>query len=322
MAAAPALARRALTNTARSLVVDVVTAEVVGAFRRAGIHCLLLKGPSLARWLYPDGAVRAYVDTDLLVAPGSIHAAERVLRGLGFTARLEPCDTPGWQRPSREWLRATDGANVDLHRSLAGLGVDGSELWRAVLRDADRIWVGGEEVETLGVYARTLHLALHAAQHGPRAPVALEDLRRALAVLDDETWTAAAGLATALQARGSLAAGLRLLPDGAALAVRLQLPEPSLEAALLASGPPSAAMALVQFGTVPSAGGRIRFILRKLVPTPRYLRVWSPLARHGLVGLLLAYVWRPLWLVRQAPAGLRAWQGARRAVAGRKAARR
>jgi hypothetical protein len=55
------------------------------------------------------------------------------------------------------------------------------------------------------------------------------------------------------------------------------------------------------------AVARGRFIARKLFPTPRFMRTWSRLASRGGVGLALAYLWRPLWVLLQVPRGLFRW---------------
>ena len=49
---------------------------VVDALEGAGIPSVLLKGPALARTVYPDPALRQSVDIDLLVRPGDVLAAE------------------------------------------------------------------------------------------------------------------------------------------------------------------------------------------------------------------------------------------------------
>ena len=59
-----------IRTTALALAIDAVTAQVVTALRANGIRPLLLKGPSIAGWLYGDGAARPYGDSDLLVASG------------------------------------------------------------------------------------------------------------------------------------------------------------------------------------------------------------------------------------------------------------
>ncbi len=73
---------------AHTLAVDVVTAEVVGAFRRAGVRAVVLKGPTLAGWLYGGDAVRTYGDSDLLVPAAGRGAAEAELARLGFEEEM------------------------------------------------------------------------------------------------------------------------------------------------------------------------------------------------------------------------------------------
>ncbi len=58
--------------------------EAVDALEAAGIEPVLLKGPALARSVYPDPALRQSCDLDLLVRPADVPAAEGVLGGLGY----------------------------------------------------------------------------------------------------------------------------------------------------------------------------------------------------------------------------------------------
>ncbi|MCA1711243.1 MAG: nucleotidyltransferase family protein, partial [Actinobacteria bacterium] len=62
-----------------SLAVDAQTAEVVQRLHQADVPCLLLKGPSIAGWLYNDGTPRPYGDSDLLVPPHAYATAAEVL---------------------------------------------------------------------------------------------------------------------------------------------------------------------------------------------------------------------------------------------------
>ncbi len=48
---------------------------------------------------------------------------------------------------------------------------------------------------------------------------------------------------------------------------------------------------------VPGPGGKLRYVARRLVPTPDFLRRASPLARRGPAGLALAYLTRPARLL-------------------------
>ena len=56
---------------AERLRIDAATAEVLGAFDAAGVDCVLLKGPTLTSWLYPEVSRRSYVDSDLLGVLGT-----------------------------------------------------------------------------------------------------------------------------------------------------------------------------------------------------------------------------------------------------------
>src|SRR5438270_41821 len=96
-----------------AMAVDAVTAEVVTALDGAGVDCLLLKGPSIAGWLYEEGA-RTYSDTDLLVAPDRLPAARATLAELGFRNEFGSLPHPGMESPpSAPWRR--DVFAVDLH---------------------------------------------------------------------------------------------------------------------------------------------------------------------------------------------------------------
>jgi hypothetical protein len=70
--------------------VDVVTAEVVGALRGEGVPSILLKGPAISAWLYGEetAAPRTYDDLDLLVPPQAAERSHRLLEGLGFANRF------------------------------------------------------------------------------------------------------------------------------------------------------------------------------------------------------------------------------------------
>src|SRR5947209_14507654 len=67
-----------------AMAADRVTLELFDAFEAARVQALLLKGPSIAHWLYENPNDRTYGDTDLLVAPEHELEAEAVLAALGF----------------------------------------------------------------------------------------------------------------------------------------------------------------------------------------------------------------------------------------------
>ncbi|HUC03955.1 MAG TPA: nucleotidyltransferase family protein, partial [Acidimicrobiales bacterium] len=168
-----------------------MTAEVVAAMGAAGIETILLKGPSIARWLYPEGG-RTYGDTDLLVAPGEFEHAEEVLRALGFVDAYEgfhPFElgmyAPGLPVRVESRLVRQAGAGrgpagaVEPHRNLPRLPIGDEVLWAEFNADTQPMSVGGVQVRVLGRTALAFHVVLHAVQHGFGGHTA-EDLRRAV----------------------------------------------------------------------------------------------------------------------------------------------
>jgi len=303
--------------------VDRVTAEVVTAMREVGIRPLLLKGPSIATWLYEDGT-RPYDDSDLLVAPGSYRRAGDVLRELGFRHHEYV-----WLRYVQTWLRGSGpsgvphgGPNaVDLHRSLNGIRASADTVWEVLSAETDTLQVGGIDVEVFSLPARALHVGLHAAQHGARAEQTLEDLGRALRFADEQVWRQAADLAERLDAMPAFASGLRLDPEGARLAERLGLPaRPPPGVALRIDVQNSAAIALESLTSERSLRARARLLLQALFPSRSYMRHWTatrmtplPAAlRRGALGLWLAYLWRPIWNLGRLPKAIIALRRARR----------
>jgi hypothetical protein len=308
--AASAGARSHTLGTA--MAVDAVTANVVTALRRAEVASILLRGPAIARWLYGEGELRAYRDVDLLVEPGKRAEAEAILARLGLVHRQAGFAPGESVEHASEWICRRPSVVVDLHHGIEGVRAEPAELWTALASDRHTIEVAGVAAHAPGAPALALIIALHAAHHG-QSGKHLEELRRALERAGPKTWRASLQLAERLDAVPSLAAGLRLLPEGAELAARLGLPYGADRVtALRAAGAHSTAIGFAQLAATPGVRSKLALAARKLVPTPAFMRHWSRLARRGRVGLVLAYLWRPVWLLlRVVPAGV-AWLRVRR----------
>jgi hypothetical protein len=301
---------RKILETAQNLSVDLVTAEVVGAFRGREVRSILLKGPSFASLLYRDGELRTYVDVDLLIAQSDASRAEEVLLGLGFICGFESRDSGSL--PDRVlWVRPPD--EVDLHCKLQGVEADEERLWSVLSGMTGPQEVGGIEVEVLSESARALHVALHAAQHGRDWEGPMEDLRRAVDLLPFGTWQGAAQVCEQLEATAAFATGLRLLPEGELVAQRLGLPSMAPVGTLLrAQSPPHLTLGFDKLHSLHGLGPKARFIARKLFPPRSNMRFMMPVARRGPLGLTVAYFLRLFWLIRHVGAGLRAWRRALR----------
>jgi hypothetical protein len=293
---------------ANTLRIDLVTVEVMGLLGAGGIASILLKGPTFARWLYDDPHDRPYTDTDLLISPDDLEKARGVLAGAGFAA---PFSGAGHERihHAEPWIRSEDAAEIDLHHRLPGIA-DSHLSWRVLSRRTEPARLRGHEVTMLDAPARAFHVALHAAQHGTGRTPAVRDVEHALERLTEETWREAAEIARATGAEAAFAAGLRLAEGGEAVLERLDLARPgdsSWELAqILRDEEPGEALVhgLVWFRNVRGIRAKVVLLVFKAFPPRAVLATWSPLARRGFWGLVVARVWRPIWLVAHAPAAL------------------
>jgi hypothetical protein len=299
---------------AANLRVDSNTAEVLRAFDASGVESLLVKGPSVARWIYDNSEPRGYADCDLLVSPPDLTTAEKVLAELGFEPEVDRHRMPDWwQEHAVAWVRERDGSGIDLHETLPGVGVDPDELWLTLAEHRETIGVGGYPAQTLTTPGRAFMLALHAAHHGVGWGQFMEDLERGTRMVGFETWRAAAEIAQSLNATATFAGGLRLVEPGRSIASELGLPsDGAVDMALKASTPPPLALGFERLGQTKGVRARLALVRHKVFPPVTFMRRYSPRAATGRRALLRAYVRRWRWLLVHAPAGFRAWRSARR----------
>jgi hypothetical protein len=301
---------------ARTVAVDVITAEVVGALTEAGIPSLLMKGPVVAGWLYPEGG-RSYLDTDLLVPPEGFATAQSVLTALGFSGEYDgfaEVERPVYAVPFQR-RRPADPAPyfVDLHHGLAQVPVSSSRVWAVMSTDADRLVVAGCPAMVPSLAARAMHVAFHAAQHGVSAVATsrpMEDLRRALATASIDLWATAAALSNELDAEDLFATGLRLLPEGAQVAHQLDLTRSIRPIVRLASERVKGANVIAEVASAPTRARRSAILLRTLAPSSASMRRDFPIARRGTMGLVVAHLIHQGRIVRNLGPAVGAWRRA------------
>lgn len=299
----PDLRRRAVADC---LEIDRVTAEVVEALEAGTVRAILLKGPSIASWLYGPGELRAYADTDLVVSPDKLAHARHVLGGLGFKATaLGVHGNPEvWPRHD-VWTRA--GRSIDLNCTIDEAEAKDATVWTALLPETEPAHIGGREITILNTRARALIVALHAAHHRERSDWPLADLERALRLLPPSLWSEVAELAGRVGALAPMVKGLELAPGGPAVVSRLGLEhETSLNAELRVVGFPDLTTKVSRVVRAPTRKAKGALLLLELIPSRSFMRIASPLARRGSAGLACAYLFRlgrPL--VRAGPVLLR-----------------
>lgn len=287
---------------ARNLAIDRLTAETVTAFEAEGIPVMLFKGPLLQEALYPD-RVRAYGDSDLLVRAADWERAVALLQARGFVDYLGPLGHPRMESlAGTAFVRGAD--NVDLHATLEGVQAPPEEVWRAFWEGAERRRIGGREVSVPGRATMLMHLALHAGRH-PGQTKPAEDLRRGVRRAGVGEWHAAAAVAARLGALAMFAEGLRRVPEGETLARSLHVDEVrSVQTRLRTSRVPIAEGLQELLAGDLTPAQRVRRVRSELLPSPRFMRWHSALARRGALGLALAYPARWWFLARRLPAAV------------------
>jgi hypothetical protein len=259
-----------------------------------------------------------YSDVDLLVAPDGIPEARQVLRQLGYrnASQALGIDDIGKVVHDESWVGASPLGKreivIELHLRLPGSRVAADVCWKALASRRAEIELGSTLVPVLDREAQALQLATHAAQHGPGYAKGLRELTLGLERWSSSTWEGAARLAARVNSTESFAAGLRLVPAGAALAQVLGLPATDRrdwEIRHAARRP----RGTFHFHALSQARGpraRLRVMRRALFPSRLWIAWQYPWARQGWPRLSVAYC---LHLIRAPVWTFRAWRFNRQA---------
>jgi hypothetical protein len=287
----------------RNLAIDVVTREVVQAFEEAGIPVILLKGPTISKWLYTDGAPRPYGDSDLLVDPADFTRAGRVLVGLGFTNTWAAVRRSERDSHSDGFVRTElhGRFTVDLHHRLEWTKLEPAAVWATLLSRAETIQLAGTAITCLDEAGRCMLLSLHAAQHGYASQKPLEDLRRGRLHASAAAWSEAEALARRLGASTAYAMGLALTQETPESLVRTSLwreAETNLRAFALGLLPSS--RDLLRMRDLPRHR-RPGYALARLFASPAILRI----RQRRDAGLATLYARHFRDLLQQFPKGIR-----------------
>jgi hypothetical protein len=143
--------------------------RVLDRFEKGGIAAIPFKGPVLAMSIYGDPAARDFSDLDLLVRPGDLRSAERILMEDGYIPRFT-LPAPEYDRYLRSeceqaFLRQKDQMLVELHWRFAPRCFDHGMNIARVWDRAETAVLGGRNVRSLSAEDALLMVCLHGAKH-------------------------------------------------------------------------------------------------------------------------------------------------------------
>lgn len=143
-------------------------ADLLADFAQAGITALLLKGSALAYDLYHEPSARSRGDSDVLIAPGDLAKARRVLRRLGFARGSE--EAPSDELALQEiWsITGDDGLqhHIDLHWQLLNApALAGVMPFDACTTNPHALPLLGPDAIAMNRVATLLHTCVHRAMH-------------------------------------------------------------------------------------------------------------------------------------------------------------
>ena len=279
-------------DVARVLLLDLATVTIFRDLRARGVRAILLKGQSSQRLLYGD-SFRPYIDIDILVPPDDQDDAMACLRELGFRDYFSP---PRDHKHDRPFVR-DDGAIVDLHRTLSGIGVPPERCWE-VLSAHTEVVDAANGLACLDAGALVAIVALHAAQHGEAEEKPITDLTRAVERLPLPIWEEAVIVARDLGAQEPFVAGLKIVPGGSRRIEELGLSNlVSAAVRLRAASAPVSAQELGRLVSTPGRRARWGVLRKVLLPTTEELRyrAWARRVVDWPAGKVLA---RVTWWLR------------------------
>jgi len=97
--------------------------DVLTALRARGVLPIVLKGAAVARWIYPDPALRPFIDIDLLVPAGDVSRTHDLLTEFGYrlgTGQLTTATDLTWRHARGYYDPAGNRPTLDVHWRLAG----------------------------------------------------------------------------------------------------------------------------------------------------------------------------------------------------------
>ncbi len=284
--------------------------RVIEALEADGIRVLLLKGPALARTVYPAAAMRQGSDIDLLIPHGDMKRCERVMTELGYTCFFQAAEHSPRTGHHQVFYPGAEGVGpfgVEVHWKLdCGFGLlpDGfvDEMFsRSIRVEADDI-----TFSTLSMEDHLLYQASHmACQHcyATRLSWICDIAMLSEQIPDTAGWEDLLVLSVGRNCRLSLEAavqmarfwtGLTLPPEvrDTTLWPKPGTVEEEVWSLAMRRGESISSLIQLKIRTIPETRGKLWVLFRFVFPHPDAMYLYR--SREGRLGLLAAYVRR--WL--------------------------
>ena len=181
---------RAVAALTTALVARELPAVAAAVESATSAPAIVLKGPAISERLYPDRALRTYVDLDLMVARESLAAAKTGLAWIGYEEQVQA--RPGWEIAhghTLDLVRAVGRkyAHVEVHWRVSDDRV-GDAISYATLREGAEPLRGVPGAAFPSLPDQLLVCALHLMSHREKRLAWLEDIRRLNLLATEEEW--------------------------------------------------------------------------------------------------------------------------------------
>ncbi len=168
--------RRRVQNAYRSSAIHMALmyreiGKVLAQAAESGVDCMVVKGPALAHTVYPDPALRAFNDLDVVVRERDWAAMHRLLVKMGFEPEADLPQPPPklvpqavlyelkYRHQGYNWFLVEVHYDDLLNAGLASRDVEG--FWQRAIR----VDLEGVPVKALSLEDQLIHLCAHAHYH-------------------------------------------------------------------------------------------------------------------------------------------------------------
>ncbi len=308
------LHRAWLHAEARSLGTGRQIRQVIGALEAEGIRVLLLKGPALARTVYPAAAMRQGSDIDLFIPHGDMQRCENVMAALGYACPYRAAEHAPRTEHHQTFYPEAEGAGpfgIEVHWRLdCGFGLSPDGFSDEIFSRSIRVEADDATFSTLSVPDHLLYQALHmACQHcsATRLSWIYDIALLAREIPDAAGWENLLRMSVEQNCRLSLEAAVGMaefwtglsLPPEVSDTARWPAPSREEEAArelAMRRSESIPASVRLKMRAIPDARGRLCFLFRFVFPHPDAMHLYR--RGEGKLSLPAAYLKRWLQVFR------------------------